>query len=71
MEYIVQITELLSHRITKEADSAEEAKQKIQDSYYNDDIELTADDYVDGSVQFEVVWGEQVVRKQSRTTNNS
>ena len=58
MEYIVQITELLSHQITIEADSAEEAKQKIQDSYYNDDIELTADDYVDGSVQFEVVWGE-------------
>ena len=27
MEYIVQITELLSHRITIEADSAEEAKQ--------------------------------------------
>lgn len=55
MEYIVQITELLSHQITIEADSAEKAKQKIQDSYYNDDIELTADDYVDGSVQFEVV----------------
>ena len=71
MEYIVQITELLSHQITIEANSAEETKQKIQDSYYNDDIELTADDYVDGSVQFEVVWGEQVVCKQSRTTNNS
>ena len=55
MEYIVQITELLSHQIAIEADSAEEAKQKIQDSYYNDDIVLTADDYVDGSVQFEVV----------------
>lgn len=55
MEYIVQITELLSHQITIEASSAEEAKQKIQDSYYNDDIELTADDYVDGSVQFEVI----------------
>ena len=55
MEYIVQITELLSHRITIEADSAEEAKQKIQDGYYKDDIELTADDYVDGSVQFEVL----------------
>ena len=55
MEYIVQITELLSHQITIEADSAEEAKQKIQDSYYNDDIELTADDYVDGSVQFEIL----------------
>ena len=58
MESIVQITELLSHQITIEANSAEETKQKIQDSYYNDDIELTADDYVDGSVQFEVVWGE-------------
>ena len=58
MEYIVQITELLSHQITIEANSAEEARQKIQDSYYNDDIELTADDYVDGSVQFEVVRGE-------------
>ena len=55
MEYIVQITELLSHQITIEASSVEEAKQKIQDSYYNDDIELTADDYVDGSVQFEVI----------------
>ena len=55
MKYIVQITELLSHRITIEADSVEEAKQKIQDSYYKDDIELTADDYVDGSVQFEVI----------------
>lgn len=55
MEYIVQITELLSHQIVIEADSAEEAKRKIQDSYYNDDIELTADDYVDGSVRFEVV----------------
>ena len=55
MEYIVQITELLSHQITIEADTAEEAKQKIQDSYYNCDIVLTADDYVDGSVQFEVV----------------
>ena len=55
MEYIVQITELLSHQITIEASSAEEAKQKIQDSYYNDDIELTADDYVDGSVQFEAI----------------
>ena len=55
MEYIVQITELLSHRIAIEADSAEEAKQKIMNDYYNCDIVLTADDYVDGSVQFEVI----------------
>lgn len=55
MEHTIQITELLRHQITIEAETAEEAKQKIQDSYYREDIVLTADDYVDGSVQFEVV----------------
>ena len=55
MIFTIQISELLNHKVNVEAETAEEAKQKIQDSYYNDDIELTADDYVDGSVQFEVV----------------
>lgn len=55
MEYIVQITELLSRRIAIEADSAEEAKQKIMNDYYNCDIVLMVDDGDDCSVQFEVV----------------
>ena len=58
MEYIVQITELLSHQITIEASSAEEAKQKIQDSYYNDidsDI-FNAHDNNDGTIDYEVLY---------------
>lgn len=55
MKYIVQISELLSHRIKVEADTAEQAKQQVINAYYNGDVVLTSDDYVDGSVQFEVI----------------
>ena len=71
MKYIVQVSETLVKRVEVEADNYEEARYQVENDYYNNNIELTADDYVDGSVQFEVVWGEQVVCKQSRTTNNS
>lgn len=57
-KYIVQVSELLCHRVEVEANSREEAKTKVENDYYNNNLELTADDYVDGSVQFEVVWGE-------------
>ena len=52
MKYIVQVSELLCHRIEVEANSREEAKAKIENEYYNNN---PADDYVDGSVQFEVL----------------
>lgn len=55
MIFTIQISELLNHKVNVEAETAEEAKQKIMNDYYNCDIVLTADDYVDGSVQFEVV----------------
>lgn len=55
MKYTVQISELLSHKVVVEAESAESARQKVEDDYYNCDLVLSADDYVDGSVQFEVV----------------
>lgn len=55
MEYIVQITETLRRKIYVEADTVEEAKQKTVDNYYEGNIVLTADDCIDGSVQFEVV----------------
>ena len=58
MKYIVQISELLSHRIKVEADTAEQAKQQVINAYYNGDVILTSDDYVDGSVQFEVIENE-------------
>ena len=54
-KYIVQVSELLCHRVEVKANSIEEAIDKIKDDYYNSKIVLTADDYVDGSVQFEVI----------------
>ena len=54
-KYIVQVSELLCHRVEVEANSIEEAKAKVENDYYNNNIELTADDYVDGSVQFEIL----------------
>lgn len=55
MKYIVQISELLTRRLKIESETPEEAVQKVKDNYYNGDIVLEADDYVDGSAQFKVV----------------
>ncbi len=55
MKYIIQVSELLASRLEIEAETSEEAIQKVKDKYYDSDIILEADDYVDGSVQFEVV----------------
>lgn len=55
MKYKVQITELLRHTTEVEAETVDEARQQVMQDYYDNAIELTADDYVDGSVQFEVV----------------
>ena len=55
MKYIVQVSELLCHRVEVEANSREEAKTKVENEYYNNNLVLTADDYVDGSVQFEIL----------------
>ena len=58
MKYIVQVSELLCHRVEVETNSIEEAIDKIKDDYYNSKLVLTADDYVDGSVQFDVIGNE-------------
>lgn len=55
MKYIIQVSELLASRLEIEAETSGEAIQKVKDKYYDSDIILEADDYVDGSVQFEVV----------------
>lgn len=55
MKYIIQVSELLASRLEIEAETSEEAIQKVKNKYYDSDIVLEADDYVDGSVQFEVV----------------
>lgn len=55
MKYIIQISELLTRRLEIESETSEEAVQKVKDNYYDGDIVLEADDYFDGSVQFEIV----------------
>lgn len=46
MKYTVSYTELLGKTVIVDADSAEEAKQKVIDAVENEAIILTADDYV-------------------------
>lgn len=46
MKYIVIYTETLSRPIIVVADSEKEAKEKVLDAVNNEDIILTADDYV-------------------------
>lgn len=55
MTFTIEVSELLSRAFYVEADTAEEAKQKIMNDYYNNDIVLTADDYVDNSIRFEIL----------------
>lgn len=46
MKYICEIKETLSRLVTVEATSIYEAKEKVQDAYDNEDIVLSADDFV-------------------------
>lgn len=46
MKYTVVYTEKLSRPIIVVADSEKEAKEKVLDAVKNEDIVLTADDYV-------------------------
>ena len=46
MKYVVIYTETLSRPIIVVADSEKEAKEKVLDAVKNEDIILTADDYV-------------------------
>lgn len=55
MKYIVEISETLQRKVEVEADNPADAIQKIKDKYYNNEIVLNADDYVDESVSFYVV----------------
>lgn len=55
MKYTIRISELLKHDITIEADNLTGAIEKVKNKYYDSEIVLTADDYVDGSVEFDLI----------------
>lgn len=56
MKYTVSYTELLGKTVIVDADSAEEAKQKVIDAVENEAIILTADDYVMDSGEIADCW---------------
>lgn len=55
MKYIIQVSELLTTQLEIEAETSEEAIQKVKDVYYDDDIVQASEDYAEGAVQFEVI----------------
>lgn len=46
-KYTFSITEILERIITIEAENENDAYKKLKDLYYNEEIVLTADDFVD------------------------
>lgn len=57
MEYYVLVTELLEKVVKVDAESFNEAAQKVEDAYNNDEFELTADDHSTTLFQ----WGEKAL----------
>ena len=56
MKYTVSYTELLGRTFIVDADSEEEAEKKVLDAVENEDIVLTADDYVMDSGEITDCW---------------
>ena len=61
MTYNITVEEMLSRTIAIEADSAEEAEDKVRDSYRSGELVLGADDFsgyarmsIDGSEFFDI-----------------
>ena len=53
MKYQVEITETLQKTIEVEAESEREAISKVEDQYYNGEIELDTSDFID--TVFEII----------------
>lgn len=53
MKYYVSITETLNKIVSVEANSVEEAENKVAEKYHADEITLTSKDYIDGMVEVE------------------
>lgn len=47
MKYQVEITETLQKTVEVEAESERDAISKVEDQYYNNEIELDTSDFID------------------------
>ena len=70
MKYNFMITEYLRRSVRVEAESAEEACQKIEDLLCEDKICLTADDFSDRDVQTVDEYEESIGNKSPHFTND-
>lgn len=50
-EYEVLVSELLQRKIKLKADNEKEAKDKVKDMYFNEEIILNSDDLYDFNVE--------------------
>lgn len=57
MKYNIEITETLSRVITVEAPTAEQARERVEQAYNDEEIVLNYNDCVEGA-KFEVMDGE-------------
>ena len=53
MKYQVEITETLQKTVEVEAESERDAISKVEDKYYNNEIELDTSDFID--TVFEII----------------
>ena len=53
--FVVCLSELYATELDIEAETAEEALEKVKQGYYNGEIHTDIDDYIDGSEQFEII----------------
>ncbi len=53
MKYYVSVTETLNKVVSVDAESEEQAKQKVQDAYDNSDIVLDSDDFIGQTTEVE------------------
>lgn len=51
MKYYVSITETLNKIVSVEANSVEEAENKVTEKYHADEIKLTSKDYVGDEIE--------------------
>lgn len=51
MRYLCEIREALARRLVVEADSLDDAREKLQQAYDNEEIVLDFDDYEDAEIE--------------------
>lgn len=63
--YAIEVIETLRKRIVVEAATEDAAYQQVVDRYYNGDIVLTADDYLETNFEVDKDFDPEMYRKEA------